>query len=131
MPTSKPICPYCQRVSEYVDSAVVYSRSYGMIYLCRSCRAWVGVHKGTDRPLGRLADAELRDAKKAAHAAFDPLWKRKMRTGVAKNKARGAGYRWLAEQLDIPYSQCHIGMFDANTCRRVVDICTPPYGRKD
>ena len=70
-------CDYCGRRAEFVDSKVVYGRSYGMIYLCR-CHpgyAFVGVHKGTDRPLGRLADMELRELKKQAHAAFDPLWK--------------------------------------------------------
>jgi len=46
-----------------------------MIYLCRSCDAYVGVHKGTDKPKGRLANAELREYKKKAHSAFDPLWR--------------------------------------------------------
>ena len=50
-------CPYCGRQAEYVDSKVIYGRSYGMAYLCRNCDAYVGVHRGTDEPLGRLADA--------------------------------------------------------------------------
>jgi hypothetical protein len=33
---------------------------YGMIYYCPKCRAYVGVHAGTDRAKGRLANAELR-----------------------------------------------------------------------
>jgi hypothetical protein len=54
-------CPYCGQPAIYVDSAAVYRiGSYGMIYLCRPCQAWVGVHPGTDQPLGRLANAELR-----------------------------------------------------------------------
>ena len=61
------ICPYCGKPTEYVDSSIIYGRSYGMIYLCRDCRAYVGVHKGTDQALGRLANAELREAKKEAH----------------------------------------------------------------
>lgn len=39
------VCPYCGKPTEYVDSSVIYGRSYGMIYLCRDCRAYVGVHK--------------------------------------------------------------------------------------
>jgi hypothetical protein len=71
-----------------------------------------------------LADAELRAAKSAAHAAFDPLWKSKAaREGISKSKARGKGYRWLAEQLGIDAKDCHIGMMDAPTCRRVVRVC--------
>lgn len=68
----KVYCDYCGRQAEYVDSKVVYGKSYGMMYLCRNCMAYVGVHKGTDKPLGRLANAELRYWKKRAHAVFDP-----------------------------------------------------------
>ena len=56
----KVYCDYCGRETEYVDSKVIYGKSYGKIYLCRNCMAYVGVHKGTDKPLGRLANAELR-----------------------------------------------------------------------
>lgn len=69
------ICPYCGKPTEYVDSSVIYGYSYGMIYLCRDCRAYVGVHKGTDLALGRLANAELREAKKEAHFYFDQIAK--------------------------------------------------------
>ena len=31
-----------------------------MIYICKPCDAYVGVHKGTDKALGRLANKELR-----------------------------------------------------------------------
>ena len=50
----KVYCDYCGRQAEYVDSKIVYGKSYGMMYLCRNCMAYVGVHKGTDKPLGRL-----------------------------------------------------------------------------
>ena len=60
----KVYCDYCGRETEYVDSKVIYGKSYGKIYLCRNCMAYVGVHKGTDKPLGRLANAELRNWKK-------------------------------------------------------------------
>lgn len=55
----KVICPYCGRVAKYVDSSVIYyGHSYGMAYLCRPCNAYVGVHHGTDRPKGSLANAK-------------------------------------------------------------------------
>ena len=47
----KVYCDYCGRETEYVDSKVIYGKSYGKIYLCRNCMAYVGVHKGTDKPL--------------------------------------------------------------------------------
>lgn len=111
-------CPYCGRKAEYVDSKVVYGRSYGMIYLCRNCLAYVGVHKGTDRPLGRLANAELRRWKNAAHDAFDPLWK----YGRFKGR-RSAAYSWLASKMGLPIEQTHIGMFDVPECKQVIKIC--------
>ena len=42
----KVYCDYCGRETEYVDSKVIYGKSYGKIYLCRNCMAYVGVHKG-------------------------------------------------------------------------------------
>ncbi len=118
------VCGYCGRDAELVDSAEVYNgRSYGMIWLCRPCEAWVGTHAGTrsHHPLGTLADAETREARKAAHAAFDPLWRAKMRRdGASKTEARLAGYAWLAKRMGMRTNECHIAMFDAEQCRRVV-----------
>lgn len=113
----KVYCPYCGRQAEYVDSKVIYGKSYGMAYLCRSCMAYVGVHKGTDKPLGRLANAELRYWKKAAHAAFDPLWQ----WGEFKGR-RNAAYKWLAEKMGLSHNKTHIGMFDVSQCKQVVKI---------
>lgn len=122
-------CPYCLKKTVYVDSEEVYGRSYGMIYLCRPCDAWVGVHKGTNHALGRLANDELREAKKEAHYYFDKLWKAKMLQGISKNKSRGAAYKWLASQLGIKAPETHIGWFDVDMCNRVVEICRPHVER--
>lgn len=115
---TKVACPYCGQEAVFTDSSEVYQgQSYGMIYLCRPCEAWVGVHKGTDRALGRLANRDLRQATMAAHAAFDPFWK----TGVM---TRSVAYCWLARKLRINPKDCHIGMFDEAQCWRVVSICS-------
>lgn len=59
-----------------------------------------------------------------AHAAFDPLWKKKMeRDNCTKKKARADGYKWLAVQLHIKYADCHIAEFDVDMCKNVVDVC--------
>ena len=70
------ICAYCEQPTVLVDSQVVYSRSYGPIYYCHDCKAWVGTHRDSNRALGRVANKELREAKKKAHSAFDPLWRK-------------------------------------------------------
>jgi len=114
-----PICPYCTATSEHVGGDVIYPRRPDLaekkFWICKPCNAYVGCHKGTPEPLGRLADAELRQAKMDAHEAFDALWS----NGEMK---RGAAYRWLAEKLGIAIEKCHIGMFDIDTCRKVVEV---------
>lgn len=117
------ICPYCGGNTEYVDSSCVYGRTYGMIYICKPCDAYVGVHKGTDKALGRLANNELRYWKKEAHAKFDPLWQRKMTKGFSKKEARGSAYKWLSEQMGLHIDLTHIGMMDVEQCKRVVELC--------
>ena len=88
-------CPYCGRETELVDSAEIYGgRSYGMVYLCRPCNAYVGCHDGTTRAKGRLADAELREWKKRAHEAFDPIWQN-------RHMGRKEAYAWLSERLGM------------------------------
>lgn len=87
-----------------------------MIYLCRSCGAYVGVQAGTTIPKGRLANAELRKWKIAAHNAFDPLWK----SGQFR---RNTAYKLLATRMGLPVEKTHIGMFDVEQCKQVVRIC--------
>lgn len=111
-------CDYCGHRAELVDDAVIYGRSYGhTAYLCRSCGAYVGCHGRSDKPLGRLANAQLRRWKMAAHAAFDPLWKR----GPFRGRRRAA-YAWLAEKMALPVEKTHIGMFDERQCQQVIEI---------
>ena len=126
--TDAPTCPYCMKPADFFESSasVYHGRDYGPIWNCIPCEAWVACHKGTTTPLGRLADKTLRKAKIEAHAAFDPLWQAKQRkANISKGHARGKGYKWLAEQLKLDPKDCHVGMFDVATCKRVVEICKP------
>lgn len=118
----KVFCPYCGRRAEYVDSKVIYGRSYGMAYLCRPCNAYVGVHDGTDKPMGSLADAELREWRKAAHATFDPLWKYGTFT-----RRRNKAYEWLSGKMGLPKEKTHIAMFDVSQCKDVINIINESY----
>ena len=112
-------CPYCDREARLVKGDVIYPKrqdlATGLYWLCEPCDAYVGCHKGTRNPLGRLANAELRQAKMRAHKAFDPIWK-------SGRMTRRQAYAWLATRLEIPKGQAHIGMFDVETCLKVVQI---------
>jgi hypothetical protein len=114
-----------------VDSKEVYGRSFGYIFLCRKCDAYVGVHKSGHMeglPLGTLANAETRKARRQAHEFFDPLWEAKIeREECSKRSARNKAYKWLADQLGIEKKDCHISMFQKEECERVVEICSPYY----
>lgn len=115
------ICDYCGTPAEFVDSSIIYGKSYGMVYLCPHCGAYVGCHKGTCKPLGRLANKELREWKMKAHDAFDPIWK-------SHRMRRPAAYAWLAAQMGLPREKTHIGMFDVPECKRVIQICNEAKG---
>lgn len=107
------ICPYCKKPTEFCDSSIVYNKSFGMIYYCKDCNAWVGVHKGTDRALGRLANSELREFKKEAHKYFDQIWK-------LNYMSRKEAYAWLASGISVPQEYVHIGMLSVKTCKEVI-----------
>lgn len=121
-------CDYCERPARLTTGREVYPHRPDLFskrfYKCTPCGAWVGCHDGTHTPLGRLANAELRKAKMEAHDAFDPFWRSEAkRQGLSRGKARRRAYKWLAEQLGIEPQLCHIGMFDVETCQRVVEVC--------
>ena len=114
-------CPYCNQEAILTDGQEIYPHRPDLwdlpFYICRSCNAYVGCHPGTTKPLGRLADKALRAAKSEAHRAFDPLWKSKQLGN------RSQAYNWLANQLNIPKQDCHIGMMDVDTCAQVIEVC--------
>ena len=107
-------CPYCGEPAQYRDSEIIYGRSYGMIYICLACDAYVGVHKGTNQPLGTLANGRLRELRKQAHKEFDKLW----RTGTF---TRSQAYEWLAQTLKLPPNEAHIGRFDEEQCLELIN----------
>ena len=114
---SNLLCPYCENRAKLVTGKEIYPRRPDLynkkFWQCKECDAYVGCHPNTDKPLGRLANAELRQVKMKAHAIFDPIWKK----GDMK---RTEAYKWLAAMLNIKYSECHIGMFNVKTCKDVI-----------
>lgn len=97
-------CPYCGSQAQLKDAYVIYRREgYGMLYVCptQSCDAYVGVHDGTSKPKGSLANAALRKLRSDVHAVFDPLWR-----GHSEYD-RAEVYEAAANVLGIP--EFHIG----------------------
>jgi len=115
-PLPKPEqCNCCGCNSVVIKSnAEIYGRTYGKwpwIYICEGCDSYVGMHPFTDIPLGTLADAATRDARKECKAPFEALY----RTG---KMARNEAYQKLANKLGIPKEECHFGWFDIVMCNK-------------
>ena len=122
---SGEICSYCNKQTQFVDSSIIYNKSYGMIYYCKKCDAYVGVHKHNNKALGRVANKELRDHKIKTHYYFDALWKKAIQNGRSQHEARSSAYKWLSKELGIPKKYCHIGMFNIKLCEITVQLCKP------
>lgn len=74
-------------------------------------------------PRAMPSNKDTREARVAAHYRLDAFWKIAMsQRQLAKHEARGRAYEWLAEQLEMAQLDCHIELFDVETCERVVAI---------
>lgn len=114
-------CNLCGGKVVYTSNSQIYGREYGSgyCYLCLSCGAYVGTHKPRPREaLGLLANDKMRKGKMMCHALFDPLWMGKPKS----RKKRNDLYAWLADQMDIPLSDCHFGYFDIAQLRKAYRI---------
>ncbi|WP_420213483.1 zinc-finger-containing protein (plasmid) [Burkholderia aenigmatica] len=128
-------CRYCRQGAELLrfgEKNYPYSHDRGLMWVCAPCVAWVGCHPGTIKPLGGLANAELRVWKIKAHEVFDPLWRAKMRReGWSKKHATRAAYSWLGKEMGLRFHKTHIGYFNVAACKQVVEICTAALRRPD
>lgn len=120
----RPRCLHCDALAEKVVDASVRGHRSGnrVIWVCRVCDAWVGCRRGTDKPLGLPANAEVRAARRLAHKHFDQLWK-------SGEMTRTEAYKWLSQVMGLRYEQSHIARFDLDQCRRVVLMVAKRRGR--
>ena len=115
-------CRYCgpeSRVYIAGHKAIYAGRTFGSwpyVYLCQGCGAYVGIHEGTDLPLGTLANTELRKARSDNKRDFNDLL---LRGGMKRSEA----YKWLAGEMGIPASECHWGLFEAEQCEQAAALC--------
>lgn len=111
-------CPYCNKPAKYGANEEWYGRCFGrsyMCYYCKDCDAYVGTHNNTTRPLGTMANKELRNKRKEVHALIDPLWK-------DGKYARSVVYGRLSDALG---RNVHVGESDIKMCEEI--IATVPF----
>ena len=105
-----------------------WSKSKKKYWLCEKCKSYVGCHKVGRRPYGALANKEVRKLRKQAHEVFDAIWQYYIYSGRKTHKdARNSAYGWLASQMNLSKENCHIGKFNEENCRRVIEICLFAY----
>jgi hypothetical protein len=108
-------CPYCGKPATYGPNELWYGRRYGksyMCYFCKPCDAYVGTHQNTTKPLGTMANRELRQWRIRAHAVIDALWKE-------KGWSRKGVYRYLRKVFG---QEIHIGESDIDTCKKILTL---------
>jgi zinc-finger-containing domain len=124
----QPICEYCganAKLTRFGDEPYPYRDDHGPVWVCTPCQAWIGIFTRSARnvPLGRLANAQLREWKAKLHSALEPMAEAKVRRDGGKIfAARAKGYKWLAGHLSIEEQKCSIHLLDIDQCKAAVAI---------
>jgi len=114
-------CPYCSGLAELVDGRVLFGakgNAADLYWRCAPCDAHVRCHRGSQVPLGNLADARLRELRLVAHTAFDRLWQE-------YGNSRDDCYRWMGRVLGLQdwVKDAHIAMLTQQQCEALIDHC--------
>ena len=129
-------CPYCNKEAVWTENKAIYGRNYGrsfMCYYCQPCGAYVGCHNNTRKPLGTMANKELREWRKKAHAVIDPIWKYDVTrySGTSTQKRQGKSQkirraRVYAELKNHFGRNVHVGESDVETCKKIIQYYLTP-----
>ena len=113
------MCPYCNNKADLMGDAIFRGgNASGVVWACLPCDARVGVVKKDAgfKPLGRLANEELREIKKKAYGAFEQVARI---TGMNRSKI----YNLVRYEMGISNTKCQLGLFDVDQCQQAIDIC--------
>lgn len=108
-------CPYCSKPAAWCENKEIYGKNYGksyMCWLCKDCNAYVGCHNNSKKPLGTIANKELREWRKKVHERIDPLWKQ-------GNISRKDLYKDLNRTFSRDF---HVGGADIEECKKVLEL---------
>lgn len=112
-------CPYCHKTAILRPATFVYgaqARKDEQLYVCPNypaCNTYVGVHSGTTKPKGTLANGNLRNSRIRAHRVFDQIWKSGIMT-------RDEAYQWMRFRFGLNAAQAHIGQFSDYYCNQLI-----------
>lgn len=111
-------CPYCGKGTHKMPASMIYGRGYsGYLFVCDNfprCDSYVGCHRDTGKPLGTLANRELRKYRQQAHKVFDRMWQ----MGTVN---RDDAYGWMCRLLGVTMEEAHISMLNIEQCQKIID----------
>lgn len=108
----KAVCE-CGERAKFIPRNKIEPGRKGYIYLC-DCGRFVGVHIGTNIPLGIPTDRETRALRAKCHKSFDKKWR--------TPEERENTYRWLSEKMKLTKAQTHFGKMNKEQCREALRI---------
>ncbi len=116
-------CPYCHSKAILRPARFVHEKNTIVtgkhLYVCANwptCDAYVSAHDHNLRPMGVLANGELRNQRILAHRALERY--RKV-TGMTKREL----YIWLRTKLDLAEKDAHVAAFTDEQCSQVIRLC--------
>ena len=116
-------CQYCGSRAFLRPASVLNKSEHGnerfMFYVCArypACDAYVTAHSRTLMPMGALANRQLRQKRRAAHAVFNQLW-------LSGRMSKKEAYHWLRDQLGIASEDAHIAKFMDYRCDETIRLC--------
>lgn len=111
-------CPYCGSSTRIVPATGILPASSKVTHLltCSNfprCDSYVCMHQGTNKPMGTIANGDLRKLRQQAHIHFNKLYQ----TGVM---SRDDAYAWLADKIWVPRSEAHIGCLSEHNLHLII-----------
>jgi hypothetical protein len=122
----QPLCDYCgarAQLARFGDADYPFRADHDAVWICTPCEAWIGVRPRSkhNTPLGRLADAPLREAKSRLHDALEPLAQAKARRDDASIfEARAKAVRWVASALGFDPLPPSLHAFTLDQCEQAL-----------
>lgn len=120
---SEVICPYCGKKAVLRSASYLYGEKRiftpeTMFYVCSGypeCNAYVSANQKNNRPLGTMADGELRNLRIQAHRALREIWTQGYMT-------KNSTYHWLSGKLALPEKETHVAMFSTYRCMETIRL---------